>query len=435
VERLDDAIESLIDFSLIKRNKSSEGHEKSLWMHPLVQLWVQGRLHDGKVVDKCDASAIFARSREGALGALRVVCSTLAGEFWDRMPNEWLYERRIMTHLEVCLGYVELYWDDISDSREAQLAAPMIFRLALVRAAWMRLDDAIALCRKSICLYNRISDPVEDVIIAKLGVERRMVNTIELIDSSKRREALEIIDQVINAQASILGENHCETIRSNCAKSALLVRVHREGEAVSILHDCLKRLKDSQYPAQYDLGTVYGILGNATSDMNQSLQYFLEAGRCFQSCFGKHYFQTIMFVGNAGGCLIGSGKLDAGLEILQLVRTRSEQVIGRCNDMYRWASQLAGTTFVELNRHEEALECFEKAIEVCVALRGPDDSSISRMTDKIKALRKQINLDGSTTGLSPFGWEDESLNSADTEEDSEDGITLAVAQQLIELVR
>lgn len=97
------AIDNLIELSLIKRKKLSDDEGRWLWMHPLVKLWVRECFSTEKdTYLATEISDIQIRRTEGALNAVLFVCSSLVKDLRDRKPTEWLYERKIMTHLEVC---------------------------------------------------------------------------------------------------------------------------------------------------------------------------------------------------------------------------------------------------------------------------------------------------------------------------------------------
>ncbi|KAL7265878.1 hypothetical protein RUND412_011594, partial [Rhizina undulata] len=81
-DRLDDAIESLLTLSLIKRKESAE----SYWIHPLIHVWARERTDN-------------TMRRQNAEDAVSLVASAIDLDRNKKSLDDWIFERRILSHL------------------------------------------------------------------------------------------------------------------------------------------------------------------------------------------------------------------------------------------------------------------------------------------------------------------------------------------------
>ncbi|KAL7275372.1 hypothetical protein RUND412_001677 [Rhizina undulata] len=81
-ERLDDAIENLLTFSLIKRKESTD----IFWIHPLIHTWAR----------EWTNSTI---RRQNVEDAVTLVASAIVVDSHKKLPDDWIFEQRILNHL------------------------------------------------------------------------------------------------------------------------------------------------------------------------------------------------------------------------------------------------------------------------------------------------------------------------------------------------
>ncbi|KAL7272751.1 hypothetical protein RUND412_004436 [Rhizina undulata] len=91
--KLDDAIENLFAFSLAKRKNSSD----SFWIHPLVHAWA--REHND-----------ITLQRKYAEETIALVASAIVTNQHKKSSDDWIFERRILTHLGVCQKHIADYF-------------------------------------------------------------------------------------------------------------------------------------------------------------------------------------------------------------------------------------------------------------------------------------------------------------------------------------
>ncbi|KAL7276144.1 hypothetical protein RUND412_000877 [Rhizina undulata] len=110
---LDDAIENLFNFSLAKRKNS----DNNFWIHPLVYAWTRERLDN-------------TMQRQIAEATITLVASAIRTNNKDRTPDDWIFERRIFSHLNVCQENISKYFSG-SDSikvADASFALGLTYR-------------------------------------------------------------------------------------------------------------------------------------------------------------------------------------------------------------------------------------------------------------------------------------------------------------------
>ncbi|KAL7269366.1 hypothetical protein RUND412_007970 [Rhizina undulata] len=92
--RLEKAIENRFIFSLAR----GKGSGDSFWIHPLVHTWTRQRTNP-------------TERRQNAEIAISLVASTIVTESHERSPADWIFERRILSHLHVCQERIAKYFN------------------------------------------------------------------------------------------------------------------------------------------------------------------------------------------------------------------------------------------------------------------------------------------------------------------------------------
>ncbi|KAL7268124.1 hypothetical protein RUND412_009268 [Rhizina undulata] len=92
-DRLEKAMEDLFAFSLVKRKNSGD----SFWIHPLIHTWARERQTNSTV------------RRQNAETAITLVASTIVINDNERSSADWIFARRILSHLNVCQENISEY--------------------------------------------------------------------------------------------------------------------------------------------------------------------------------------------------------------------------------------------------------------------------------------------------------------------------------------
>ncbi|KAL7265908.1 hypothetical protein RUND412_011562 [Rhizina undulata] len=108
--RFNDAMQCLFKFSFAKR-KGSTG---SFWIHPLVHSWVRENMD----------SELRIQTAENTL---TLVASTIVKTRYKRSPDNWIFERRILSHLKVCHELISEYFNGSSSIKAAKASCAIGF--------------------------------------------------------------------------------------------------------------------------------------------------------------------------------------------------------------------------------------------------------------------------------------------------------------------
>ncbi|KAL7274744.1 hypothetical protein RUND412_002352 [Rhizina undulata] len=96
------AMSSLSNLSLAKRKKSND----SFWIHTLVQAWA--REHPD-----------ITTQRQNAENTITLVANAIISEEHKRSPDNWIFLRRILSHLKVCEDHISEYFSDLRSVKAA----------------------------------------------------------------------------------------------------------------------------------------------------------------------------------------------------------------------------------------------------------------------------------------------------------------------------
>jgi hypothetical protein len=164
--RLEDSIDDLIKFSLLKRKSSVGGNCQALWIHPLVQVMVCESHQDpeGQCVYEHDPDCQRQLRRESAKKALYLVGTAVQVEAHLRQTSDWAFEKNIdmMTHLGLCCEYISDYFSDEKDNTMRDIIdeelALMVYKLGSLYGYCGRYDHASKMLETAIGLYKRLND-------------------------------------------------------------------------------------------------------------------------------------------------------------------------------------------------------------------------------------------------------------------------------------
>ncbi|KAL7270106.1 hypothetical protein RUND412_007199 [Rhizina undulata] len=186
-DRLDDAVEMLLNFSLVKRKESTDG----FWMHPLVNAWARGR-NDG------------ITRRQNAEDAITLIAYAIDVDYSKKSVDDWISQRRILSHLNVCQAYVS----ENSTETHGSLRAAKGF-------------CAIAAAFKEFGFYKEAEESYRNALAVKekaLGEDDpdtlATVNDIALVFDKQGRykEAVEFYQRALIGQEKVLGKDHSSTL-------------------------------------------------------------------------------------------------------------------------------------------------------------------------------------------------------------------------------
>ncbi|KAL7273354.1 hypothetical protein RUND412_003806 [Rhizina undulata] len=216
--KLNDAIGNLFAFSLIKRKDSSD----SLWMHPLVHAWTHER-------------ASSPLRRQYAEDAIILVASAINIDVNTRSSDDWIFERRILSHLTACQKHVSGYFTGSSSFRVAK--AVLALGGAYVHLGYNKQAEE---------LYQTALASFEKTFGKNYPNTPSIVHNIASVFDSEGRydEAIEYYQRALAGIEKALGKGHPDTLKSTVNHLALVFnRQGRYDEALELFQRALAGLE------------------------------------------------------------------------------------------------------------------------------------------------------------------------------------------------
>ncbi|KAL7270221.1 hypothetical protein RUND412_007077 [Rhizina undulata] len=300
-ERLDDAIESLLTFSLIKRKESSESTD-SFWIHPLIHTWAH---------ERTDSTV----RRQNAEDAVTLVASAIVLDINEKLPDNWIFERRIFSRLNVCQTHISEY----STGSDGTLkAAEGLYAIASVFEGHRLYKQAEESYRNALAGYekSRGKDHLDTLTI---------VHNMAVLfwRQGRYEEVLEFYQRVLAGREKALGKDHSETLTTvNCM--ALVFN----------------------YQGRYE----------------ESLEYYERAPAGREKALGKDRSSTLTTANNMALVFKSQGRYEEALEFFQRALAGSDKTLGKDHPETLATIHNMALVFDKQGRSEEALDFYQRTL-------------------------------------------------------------------------
>ena len=249
--RLEDAIDGLVEYSLMKRKSPTDLKKKasddqrnsgSLWLHPLVQIWARDSYCDGTVVVlERDPKRLEQLRKERAVDAIRLVGNSVEPAYATRQAAEWVFERGNIAHLSLCVDhYFPKYIVGNGDLVDESLALALR-KLARLKVFWDDYKSAADLFKESIRVYERLLPESTAAEIGLLMAKQELVSMYIARNQTARPypEVSSLVHEVAEKQTRLLGEFNHETLWSMVMKAAWM-SYGRNPAALQALLKCVE---------------------------------------------------------------------------------------------------------------------------------------------------------------------------------------------------
>jgi tetratricopeptide (TPR) repeat protein len=400
---LDDTIDDLVKYALVKRKslQTSLGETKSLWIHPIVQIWArESYCQEGNVILARDPKHVARLRKEGARKAVCLIGSGLKTEYYERGPSEWIYERENMAHLRMCFDeYIPNYitgHDDIAD----ESLAFAVRKLAGLKVYWSEYRLAVDLLWKSIGIYELLLSNDPEVEIHMLFAKQILISIYlgrDKLDTTPN-EVKVMIDEVVLRQRSLLGDLHWHTLWTVTLQAAWLLRQERIDESMVLFEKCLGNNRKVLEPGHViNIATMaYLSLAYYTKKENDKALELSE--ECVALCLeylGLDQQETLLRLEFSAYLRLLSGNLAGCCEFRQVVAERYEANMGLASEDTLKAILELRETYILMKRFDDTLQATEKFLEGYRIRAGKENPQRDSMFKEIEERRIEANTDAS----------------------------------------
>ncbi|KAL7272721.1 hypothetical protein RUND412_004453 [Rhizina undulata] len=338
--RLERAMEDLFTFSLAKRKGSGD----SFWVHPLVHTWTRQRINP-------------TERRQNAEKAITLVASTIVLENHERSPADWLFARRILSHLHVCQEHISEYFSG-SDATPGIATA----------------SSTIGSAYKELGFYSQAEVSYRKALAGRekaLGSEHPQIlctvhhMALVLILQGRYSEALELYQRTLAGLEKVLGSDHPHTLSSVNNMAWIFIEQGWYNEALEMYQRSLagyEKALGSDHPntltTMNNMALVFCDQGryNETLEMRQRVLTWRE------KALGRDHPDTLTTVNNMALVFDRQGLYNEALEMYQRTLAGSEMALGSDHPHTLIVVNNMAVLFYNQGLHDEALEWFQRAL-------------------------------------------------------------------------
>jgi len=378
--RLDEAIDDLVKYALMKRKSSPTSHVegRSLWIHPLVQLWARETYGDGKsVILEREPLRLAQVRKEGAKKAICLVGIAVNVEDNTRGSSEWIFERENMAHLNLCYDeYIPNYVledDDIANEELAQV----LRKLGVLKNYWSDYPLAADLILKSLRMYERLPHASRDtevaILLAKQDLACVYINR-DLLGCSIENIAL-LIDETVLGQRLLLGELHRDTLWSISLKaSCLRIQGDLDG-SVELYQQCIEKIQNALTegdPVIMATTNDFAFLYETRREYDKALELYERSLDLYYKYRGENHQDTLIILDNIARFKYKMGDYEKSREYFQRLAKGCEETFGLANSLTLKAIEQLMEICLQMKQFDDALQATEQYLEGWKILYGKE---------------------------------------------------------------
>ncbi|KAL7267903.1 hypothetical protein RUND412_009495 [Rhizina undulata] len=361
-DALDDAIESLFNLSLAKRKHSSD----SFWIHPLVHTWTRER-NDSTI------------RRQYAEESITLITSAIVRNTGRTFEN-WIFERRILSHLNVCQNNISEYF-----SRPCTIEA-------------IKASDILASTYADLGYYNQAQDSYRKVLEWQEEMDGSdhpstliTMNNMGFIFRIQGRygEALKRCQKALSGLRTALGTDHPSTLEAMNNLALIFSIQGRHDEALELFQEALAGMEkvlggDHLLTLQTirSIATVFYYQGRC----DESIDWYYKALAGMEKKVGNNHPLTLETMDIMAGVLYEQRRYGEAMEFYQNALVGNEKVLGNEHpSTLRTMNHIAGS-FREDARYDDALKLYQKVLAGKERTFGIDHPSTLMTVDSIAAV-------------------------------------------------
>lgn len=375
-ERLDDAIDDLVRFSLVKRKVVDNG--KSLYVHPLISLWVR----ETNIIahnDKASSKKKGYHHRDGAIAALALLSAALCVEFHERASDDWLFETSIASHISLGYDYIQQYAINHSEPNESLAWSCCVF--GMLDFQWERCVHSVDLLHKSSEIYRALPQPL--LTDAKERLLCCQVNNIGHLTARSSEFPSISWEDLLTTSERLL--NHFQTtercrdrlyFRLKDAHGGILKILGRRQEALSMRLDALQGAKlvlglddVETISAMHNVGSTYTELG----DLDKAQEYYKQSAEMCLGVRGVYHTETANTFDCLGDCYNAKKSHAEAVECYRMAYEGYRGTLGRTHvEAIRLILCLIRTLFRIHGREKEMEDLATETVRIYEEVEGKE---------------------------------------------------------------
>ncbi|KAL7270904.1 hypothetical protein RUND412_006376 [Rhizina undulata] len=318
-DRLEKAMGDFFTFSLVKRKDS----EDSFWIHPLVHTWTRERVNS------------IPERRQNAENAIALVTSTIVTNENKRSPADWIFARRILSHIH------RLY---IGSAYK---------KLGLYSQAEVSYGNALAGYEKEFG-----SDHHSTLTTAH--------NLASIFDDQRRyNEAFEMYQRVLAGYEKALGSDHPSTLTTVYNMGTVFNSQGRYNEALEMYQRALagqEKALGSDHPhtltTVHNMASIFDDLGR----YNEALEMYQRVLAGEEKALGSDHPSTLTTVPNMASVFGKKGRYSEALEMYRRALAGREKALGSDHPGTLTTVHNMVAAFHHQERYDDALQWFQRAL-------------------------------------------------------------------------
>ncbi|KAI9765583.1 MAG: hypothetical protein M1840_007272 [Geoglossum simile] len=337
--RLDDALDNLVMYALVKRKHSNAVKGDIFSIHPLIQRLVRETDIEGNSVVLVTKSEQRERLRRAAeLKAISLVGCGLKTTYDNREACEWAFERRNMGHISLCLEkYLPECDRELLDGVADKKLAKALTNFAGLKFYWGEYSDSQRMVKRSIEIYERTlpggGDPnlEAELLMAKqqlLGIWiGRHVNR-------NMREVGRLVDETLSRQSAILQPDDVHLLWTQSMNASHFAHSERKREAVKLFRECMEKNQKALQPGDpVNMATInnYALLCCDLGMEEEATQLHEKSKKLYLQHRGANHQDTHIVLKNIASFKANRGDDEGALECYKIVAEGSESTYGLAN--------------------------------------------------------------------------------------------------------
>ncbi|KAL7268612.1 hypothetical protein RUND412_008760 [Rhizina undulata] len=382
--RFDDAMKSLFKFSFAKRKDSA-----SFWIHPLVHSWVRENME----------STLWIQTAENAL---TLVASTIVKSRNERRSDNWIFERRILSHLKVCQENIAKYFSGSSSIKVAEAASA----IGIAYEELGYYEQAEELCQSAVAGYEKALGS-DDPLIMDAVHDMALV----LFKQKRYNEALQWYHRVLAGKTRVYGMDHPSTLDTIHYMALVFDDQGRHEYALEWYQRALagkEKAHGKDHPSTLKTVNNMACIFDDQGRFEEALDFYKRALSGYEKGLGKDHPSTLDTVNNIALVFYHQGRYEEALELYNRALSGYEKGLGKDHPSTLDTVNNIALVFYHQGRYEEALELYNRALAGKEKALGKDHSitldTVENMAIALHKLGRQEEVRKLEERFEKFVW-------------------------------
>lgn len=285
-EQLEDALDNLVTYALMKRKRSNTPDCDTFSIHPLIQHFAQ----NSKVKDQSIFLVANARERESLRKSSMMKAITLVGFQLLNGSDDWKFEHQNMGHIALCLDvYLPECDESLRNGQASHQLAYSLRNLANFQGFWGRYNDTTQrLFEYSVKTYETTfaAMKIRDLEVDLLATKQKLVHSIMKrenfsFENDKMNQAWRLLNEIQSRQMYIWLFNDYHILYTQTLIADYHQKVGRLEESLELFEACMRNNGMFLSPSHWvSLATI-----NHVASLYKQLGRSKEAIMMYEKCY------------------------------------------------------------------------------------------------------------------------------------------------------